>query len=280
MLNSRVFLSKNGLLSDLSLSLNNFKSGIEALSIVASEDTLFFSSPLPFNHLYFLVSTPSVLSSSITLEAWNNKEWRPLVDVNDGTRTSAITFQKSGRVSFALAKNEQWVIQDTERMTNSGIETLKVYDHYWLRLRFTADTSFSLKFVGQKFSEDEDLGALFPDLNTEFAKTQFNNGLAGKTNWDDQHFEAAEFIVRELENTYNLNNRSQVIRWDRLRHASVYKVAEIIFNSHGNDGRENREDAKKEYKQALQFANQQFDRNRNTRLDENEISTNTTIIRR
>jgi len=282
MLNHRIIYSDNGVLEDLSIKLNNFKSGTQAFTWTANEDFLYISSILPFNHQYFHVTSPNNVIAELYIEHWNGKAWVNTIDRLDGTKVNLRSFANSGHVSFMVDKKYNWVRSDTDRMTNSGLQTLEIYDHYWIRVMLSGDAVFTLKYIGQKFSDDEDLGTLYPDLNRAEARLQFNNGVAGKTSWEEQHIQAADLIVKDLENMYLMKDRSQIIRWHRLNHAAIHKVAEIIFNSHGNDGRENRDDAMRYYNEAIKFTATQLDLNRNTRLDDNETEPdlNLRIVRR
>lgn len=281
-LNHRIIYSDNGTLTDLTGTLNNYKSSTQAFTWVSAQDYLYISSILPFNHQYFSVTTANASAALISIDLWNGSNWESSVDIHDGTldATRTIAFSQSGHVTFALDKTKQWPRSDTDKMTSSGISSLKIFDHYWCRLSLNANISFTLKYIGQKFSEDEDLAVLYPDLSTSDAKLQFNNGVAGKTTWDDQHIAASEIIIRDLENIYQIRSGSQIIRYHRLTHASIHKVAEIIFNSHGNDGRANRDDARLQYEESIKFTNTQFDQNANTRLDEFEGIPNLRVVRR
>lgn len=281
LLNNRVILSDNGVLTDLTDKLNDYASGIEAFNIVAAQDAIYISGVLPFNHRYFLVTTPNATASQMTISLWDGKQWVAAVDKLDQTLNSArtITLAESGHVSWVLDKTKNWISQDTNDMAASGLQTLKIYDHFWAKITFSADCSFSLKYLGHKFSDDIDLEYFgYPDLNSSNVKVQYNNGAA-KTAWDEQLITVAQTIVRDLERRPLLVSADQIIRWDIFREASTHKLAEMIFNSWGKDGEAQRVVAKAYYDRALEQQNNQLDENMNTRLDTDEFAPDLRIKR-
>lgn len=273
MLDNRIIFSDNGVLSDATVQLNNFYSETKAFTVVALEDYIFLGSTLPFNHRYFNVSTANSAASQISIQLWDGDEWKEAVDIIDQTLDTASgtkTMNRSDILSWNLNKDDGWLSDDTDLMVGSGLTSVEIYGLYWARIKFSANLSFTLKYLGWKFAEDEDLGGVYPDLNTSDVKTQFQSG---KTTWEEQHLEAANIIIRDLKNMNAINNfisANQIIRWNLLREASVHKLAEIIFNSHGKDGLENKESARKYYKEALNLAVLEFDRNKNINLDDRE----------
>lgn len=283
MLNNRIIYSDNGTLIDVTEALNNFHSLTETLTLVAAEDAIYIGGLMPFNHRFFQMAVVNAAASRISIDLWDGKGWEPAADILDQTldSTRTKTLSRSGQISWALDRNKGWAANDTEDMTGSGLQTLKITGLYWARIKFTANltAAIQIQFIGHLFSRDEDLGSLYPDLNTTEAKTQFNNGVAGKTTWDEQAAEAARVIIRDLQNLGVIVSEEQLIRWDLFNEASIHKTAEIIFNSQGDDAKDNKDAARIYYKEALSRAVNQVDMNKNTRLDEKE-SVGTSSLRR
>jgi len=108
---------------------------------------------------------------------------------------------------------------------------------------------------------------------------------SGKTDWDDQHFQAVDEITRDLKKILNsksnfLSSVNSILEWELFKTAAVHKVAEIAFNAYGDDFKDNREQARLYYREALNFGLYKLDSNRNTRLDASESFPSTFVVRR
>lgn len=272
-LNNRVIFGDNAVLKDISLNMNDFKSGIEVLPLVAADDYIYLGSQLPFNHRWFEVDVVNSLSSVISVDLWDGNAWEGAVDVIDQTSINGVPFAQSGYISWVLDKNESWAQEDTvdanEEENVTGLGDKKIFDMYWARMKVSINLTVAtaLKFIGNKFSNESDLGILYADLITSDAKTQFQSG---KTDWKDQEFKAAEEIIRNLKSSGVILNSNQILNWEQFTDASVHKIAEIIFRSYGDDFNDNRRTARGDFKEAMRQEIFQIDRNRNARLDDNE----------
>lgn len=281
---NRIIFEDDTTLRDLSANLNKWVSGTETFEFVSADDRLYIGSALPFNHRYFLVSTVNSNASVVSVEIWDGDEWVAAKDVIDETDVSGVSLGQSGNISWTPDKDEFWSRDDTDDMTSSGIETLEIYNLYWARLTWSADFSAStaLQFVGQKFSEDVDLGVYYPHLNTSAQRLKFNNGVSGKNDWADQHFAAAEEIIRILEARSDkiIFNRNQILRWDIFKEAAAHKVAEIIYNAYGDDKKDDAERARKYFDEAMTRGVFSIDLDADGRLDEDERFRSSSIVRR
>lgn len=250
---NRVIWKDNATLKDLSVLLNNFASGTQVIPLVAAEDKIYVGSDVPFNHRYFSVSVVNALASAITVDIWDGDEWVPAVDVVDYTQaTAGKVFSQSGIIRWATERNETWAVEaTTENMTDSGLETLKIYNMYWARFTFSADLTagFALKYVGHKFSTDEDLNGEYADLNRSTVLTAYK---AGKTTWEEQHIIAAEKIFRHLRQNRKAWAKGQIFEWEPFTLASTHMVAKIIYNSFGEDYEGRRDDALESYNDAME----------------------------
>lgn len=274
LLNNRIIYSDDGTLSDLTVKMNNFISDTQSLTIVSAEDAIFVGSVLPFNHRYFDITTGNANAGTISVALWDGNAFTAAVDVIDQTLNAAgdTTLSQSGHISWVLDKNKTWNREDTEDMDSSGIETLRIFNKYWAKFTVSADTSATVfNFIGHKFAEDKDLGKRYPDLDQASVRTQFNNGVSGKNDWDEQHFLAAEIVIRDLMNRERIITADMLIRWDLMKDAAVHKLAEIIFHSQGPDSKEMRERAREYYKEAIEREDIWADQIKNTRLDLEEL---------
>jgi len=224
-------------------------------------------------------SNAAVLSVSL----WDGSDevFVAAVDVIDNTAVSGVPLARGGVLSWELSKDEGWSRDDTEDMTGTALTPLRIYDLFWAKITTSADLSggTTLDFLAWKFGDDGSLKRLYPDLNSSGVKTQFESG---KTTWDDQFYDASTAVFRNLLRLYDTEfaNRNQVIRWDQLEEAATHWVASVIYQSHGNDGKVNRDEAKKSFAEALNLSNLIFDKNQNTRQDIDEALPSFIVERR
>lgn len=269
---SRVVWNDNGTLKDVSTVLNNFFSGTKVMDIVADEDYLYLGSDVPFNHRYIDVAVANASASVPTVEIWDGGAWVEAVDVIDFTQaTEGKSLGQSGILAWSTDKNKSWGKESsTENMTGSGLETLKIYNMYWVRVSFDGDMddTTAIKYVGHKFSEDEDLGGYYPDLNRSAALAAF---ASGKTSWKEQHIMAAEEIFLWLRSKRELWAKSQIFGWEAYRVAACHKVAQIAYAAYGSDYTERMATAMDRFDEIMEGTMpQQIDRDEDGHIDETE----------
>ena len=237
--NNRVIWSDNGTLKDLSQVLNNYFSGTQVIDFNPAQDKLYIGSDVPFNHRFFSVSVANDVASVATVKHWNGNSWKSAVDVIDFTRDAASatkTLARSGILKWVTDRNETWSPEATTENI-SELSTLKIYDLYWAQLNFSVSLTgtCALKYVGHKFSTDDDLGGEYPDLKAQAVKTAFNNGDSSKTTWDDQAILAGEYVATRLRRELKAWTKNQIFDWEPFTAASVHKTAEIIYGAFGPD---------------------------------------------
>jgi len=275
-LNNRIIHGDNGTLKDLGIILNDFSSGTELLPIVAADDFLYLGAPFPFNHRWFELGVANDQASVVSVDVWDGDTWEPTVEVIDETKnTSGQPLASSGMISWVPDKEEGWLRDDTNGTSTNdpitGLEDKIIYDLYWARLSFSADLNAltALKYVGQRFSIDNDLRIDYPDLLDSDVLDRYESG---KTNWDEQHFRASERVVADLIGRLIVKSGNEVLNWQLFREASTHKVAEMIFKGMGNDFNENRQSALDDYDEALKRSIFEVDRNRDGRINPTEKS--------
>jgi hypothetical protein len=279
-LNNRIIWDDGGTLKDLSAKLNNIHESGQIVNF-ESGDALYIGSDLPFNHRYFEVVSVNSNASIISVSLWDGTQWNSAVDLLDQTSTAGVALSKSGHVSWVKPKNKQWVRQDTDSGSGiTGLSSLVIYNLYWAKITFSANVSgtTSVRFIGQKFSDDNDLKTLWPDLVRADAYAQWPS--QPKTNWDDQHFEASEYVIRALKRKGQLISSSQILNWEIFREASAHKCAELIMNSMGKDWAEPRDKAAKYFNEAIELWLFDIDKDSDTILDDHEKTVSSVVIRR
>lgn len=273
---SRIIFSDNGSLLDLSVLLNDYLTGSAVVPIVAADDALYIAGDFPFNHRYFDVSVANDQASAVTVETWDGKEWQACVDVFDQTSIGGVTLAQSGFISWVPERQRSWVKDDTNYngKTITGLSGVTIYDLYWVRIKFSADlkATTALKYVGHRFSRDLDLYSFHPDLQNTKVKTMFQ---AGKTTWDDQHYEAAQVIIRDLKSKNIALSENQILEWSKFREASCHACAEIVWRAFGKDFYPNADDAHKRYLEAFNAGIIGLDVNNNARTDSVERTIKT-----
>ena len=266
----RIIFSNNGVLTDLSITLNDADEGTYVPGIVAAEDYLYVASPMPFNHKWFQLGTVvNAASSAIAVHLWHDNAWQAAADVMDYTSTSGATLAKSGVVQFRPEiESGGWTRQRLSSEV-TGIEALEIYNMYWVRFSFSQNLTAGtvLKYVGQRFSKDTDLYAEYPDLNNTVL---LSNWASGKTTWDDQHALAANRIIQKLISSNIIYDSNEILDWELFTEASVHKTAEIIYAGLGPSMLENRKIAIEKYDKAINMSYFNADKNGDAVLDDYE----------
>jgi hypothetical protein len=259
-MNKRILFSDNGTLKDFSVNLNKYNATESEFSYVAGEDFFYIGSRLAFNSIYFKLNASNTLPTTMIAEVFDGQNWvvvNELIDETEG-------FSKSGNVTIVPDRDAQWQVSDTNSngQVVDGLEGIKIYDKFWLRISFTEDldADCSLLWAGSIFSDDADLGAEYPDLVKSSVLSAFQSG---KTNWEEQHVKAGEVLIQDLMINRVIMESGQMLEREDYRIASVQKVAEIIFNAFGDDYIDQKQRAREEYQRRLSNPMKKIDTNAN-----------------
>lgn len=278
----RILYSDDGTLNDWSVNLDNYHSGTHSMDFIAAEDSIYIGSRLPFNHLYFKLDGANVNANAsvMTVSYWDSGEFRSAVDLIDETASSGATLAQSGFVTWSTDRDYGWIREDTNYGGNTvtGLTTVEIYDLYWCKITVSADLTAGVAFswVGQKFSNDNDLGAEYPSLVRSTFIAAYESG---KTDWEEQHMVVAELIVDDLIDLGLILERDQILKKDDLKSSSVSRLAQMIFTGMGDDYSKNRELAENEYRARLNKVMPRIDLNINGRIDINERTNRGRLIR-
>jgi len=272
----RVIYSDNGTLSDKSVDMENYHAGSLTMTLLAAEDAIYIGSRLPFNHLYFKVDTANTNASVMSISYWDGSTFASVVDLIDETASSGKSLAQSGFVTWTPNKNTGWQREDTEDIT--ALSDVVIYDQYWLKVSFSADLSADvvLSWVGQVFSDDNDLGAEYSDLARSAMISAFESG---KTTWQEQHVTAAKVIIQDLISKGLIIEKEQILERNDFKLASVSKCAEIIYGGLGDDYKDNKEAARNEYRNRIAKVLPKVDKDRNAREDSYERYTQGSLYR-
>lgn len=244
----RVIFSDNGTLNDFSVSLNKYDSTYKTVNLAAAQDAIYISSKMPFNHIYIKLLIPNTNNTSMSVSYWTSNSWEPVVELIDETDG----FKQSGFVTFTPSKNAIWTRSSTSSDGSEidGLENIVIYDQYWIKITFSNNLSSdtSLTWVGNIFSNDDDLACEFPDFSKQSVKT---SAKPGKVDWEEQHVKAASILAQDLIDKGIIYETGQVLNKEDYREASVMKCAEIIYRMLGDDFADQRREAREEYQHRL-----------------------------
>lgn len=261
---NRILYSDNGTISEWTTELEKYQTGSQTFSYVAGEDAIYIGSLYPFNHKYFKVGgTPNAESASISIQYWDGDEFVSVVNIVDETASGGASLAQSGFITFTPDEDKIWGLEHTEDITE--LSTVKIYNMYWLKITFSADLTAStiLSWIGQKFSDDDDLGSEYPELVRSAMLTAFESG---KTDWEEQHVRAAEILIKDLIEANVIDNRNQILVRDKFRLAAVSKCAELAFRGFGDSYADNRIDARNEYNSRKKMRIYMIDKNEDALL--------------
>ena len=267
----RVFFSDNGTLLDVSKSVNNaINSESATIDFVDGEDYLYIGSPIPFINRYVQVGTANDQDAVASVEIWDGSTWNAAVDVIDDTEVNGKALAQSGVIQWTTDKDKSWVMESTTEDI-PALASLRVYNMHWARISYSADlkaeTSFS--YLGWKFSNDSDLGAVYPDLANASTLDAFSSG---KTSWNDQHILAAEILIADLIRQNYINSGNQIFAYEQFNFAAIHKVAELVFEAFGDNFTDQKASAIKNYKMHMKQGIYVIDRNEDGHKTEYERS--------
>lgn len=277
----RVIWSDNGTLKDISASVAEFRTTALVVDFVAAQDAIYIGSELPFNHKHFELSAVNALTSAPSVSIWRGA-WIPVKDIIDETKTSptaGISLAQSGAISFAMDKtNAGWQCQETSNDV-TGLSGTYIYDLYWTKWTWSADwtSTTSISYIGQMFSDDNDLLPLYPDLRNSTLKTTFQSG---KTDWREQALLAARAIAEDMRNRGLLVRADQIFDCSLLNTASVHKTAALIYAGLGGNYVAAWKQAEARYDNAMKLRFPETDRNGDGEVSGSEKAFSTVYMTR
>jgi hypothetical protein len=256
----RIFFKDVSNVIEITKQMNKYKSETYALTVTSS-DAIYIASDFPLNHFFIKMgAVVNEAASEMIIDYWTGQGWEPVVNKNDYTEA----FSQSGFVEFTPDRDVSWNRENTNSNGQSivGLESVIVYDKYWIRISFTnsLDAAIELEWLGNLFSEDDDLFAEYPIFNDQTFLTAFESG---KIDWEEQHVKAASLIIQDLKRSNVIIGAEQILDRSILAPASVCKVAEIIFNAFGKDYQEQLTRARDEYLRRIDLSRYVVDTNNN-----------------
>lgn len=264
-IDKRIFFKNNTSLVEITESVSGFKSDSYVIDFVAAEDKLIIGSVLPFNHLYFKFVVPNEETSTPTVKFWDVNAFRSVIDLVDLTNG----FKNDGIIRWEVPENYNWYLEQYSYNV-TGLSTTEIYNMYWAEISFSADLTATtdLKFVGHRYSSDEELYAYYPDLSQTTLLTQYQTG---KTDWSEQAIMAADNIHMHLKAKNLIVSDAQILSPDVLKIASIHKTAEIIYSAFGSSYKDNKAAAALEFDKSINMKQFKLDSNGDGRLSRPEM---------
>lgn len=246
---TRVIVSDNGVLNDVSLAAQN--DDTIAIPLVAGEDSIYIGQHYPFNNIFFDVSVSNTNASSWEVDIWDGETLHPAVDILDETKVGGVTLARSGVVQYSPDEDEGWdYTQDTSE-TNEGpdeLSSLKIYNLYWMRIKPSADLSAGtiLNRIGYRFANDQLLRSLDPDIDQYLASWE-----TGKTDWTEQLVVASDQLIYDLKGNGLVAHPGQLLRINEIAYATAYRALINIYTVLGPDFEFKLTNARNSYREAL-----------------------------
>jgi len=268
----RLIYSDNGVISDLSIE-NQDESVNVSLELHATEDYLYIGQHFPFNNFFLQVSTANTVTNAISMDYWVSKStgWYPVVDILDGTRASGKALAKSGVVQFSPDNQFTWGrVGDAKGETlPTGLSTVKVYNMYWLRIKWSVlpSAGTAMKRLAYAFTRHQQLDNLDAQINS-----YLGSFAVGKTSWDDEIVTASMQVLLELKRRGLVVTPGNILRFDDVTHATDWKALILIYQNLGPAFRQKLIDAQAEFTRALDLTRFSFDADDNALLSYSEIA--------
>ena len=233
--------------TDKTRELNNYHADTVVLSTASA---IYISSFFKFNHIYFDLKAPETVGiSDVAVNLCSSVSFENVLDVVDET----YGFTRSGFIYFTPNRDSAWTASDTINIIE--LSSFDIRNRYWIKITGTF-TALEINWIGQIFSDDDDLKDEFPDLCT----TEMYDAL-NVTEHKLRHIRAGELIINQLKTKNIIYNETQLLNRTDYRAASVMKVAELIYFSLGDAYLEKMNECRKEYNDRLAKTQPKVDEN-------------------
>jgi hypothetical protein len=265
---TRVLVKKDAEITDVS-SASQHEGFDASLGPSSSGDAIFIGQDLPFNNVYLEMQVANAAEASLSVDCWDGRQWVPAVDVLDGT-ISGGTLGKNGCVQFVPDNDSFWTcLPDPSRTSDVGF-TNKIYELYWLRIQsnIALDAETSIKRISYLFCENYQIKEKWSDVDLYLTKW-----AAGKTDWLEQIREATELMIGELKARSMIIHPGQILRYDDVNLACVYRTLMIIFARLGPSFAGHLKTASENYDLLMDNKRWTLDKNKSGKVEHEELSS-------
>lgn len=263
----RVF-KDTGTFTDLSLD-NQDESANVSLSSLTSSQYIYIAQKLPFTNIFVWIHTQNNQDANLVIEYWDGSSWRAAVDILDGTKSGNHTLSKSGNISFSLAYNYNWFRLPNTEFTSAPTElqSLRILDCYWLRIRPTATlaNNASVREFTYSFTHTQELNNFDVEINNYFAAFE-----TGKDNWIPEIIAASKLLVLDLKRMGLIVHPGQIVEFDDVSVPATLKTLELIYMQLGPSYTERKKEIRQLYTEALNSRRLSFDSNADGKVEVSE----------
>jgi hypothetical protein len=265
----RLFTNISSTLSDKSLPNQDDTQTVSL--VLGTSDYVYIAQRYPFTSIFMHMDTVNSNASVISAQYWDGIAWRDAVDLMDGTSTSGVTLAKSGMIQFSLDDEYTWnkVFDTEDSVSPTELQTLKVYNCYWARLKVSASLSAGTdsKEVGYCFTTSQRLKDFDVEIDSYLASFS-----ATKTDWIDEIKTGSKLLVQDLKRMGLIVSSGQVIELDDVYVPATLRSLMLIYSHLGPSYKDKIEALQKEYSSALNIKRFTFDSNADGKLEQREIS--------
>lgn len=271
----RVIQSDNGTLADKSID-NQEESTTLPFALVKDEDYYYVGQHFPVNNFYMQVNTANDVSANISIDYWDNTQWRSAVDILDATRVSGVPVAKSGVVQFSPDIEHRWHrTPDTTRgQFPTELSTLNIFNVYWYRVSYSEslNASTNLKRFTYSFSNTQQID----NLDKDVADYLDDFGL---TTWEDPIITSSETVLLDLKSRGIVLNRGEILNLSDVSRATDWQTLIWIYRNLGGDFKEKLKEAKASYQKSF-GQKLSLDKNEDAFLGFGEINTSARTLTR
>jgi hypothetical protein len=238
---------------------------------LGTSDYIYVAQRFPFTNLFLHMDTVNSNASVLSAQYWDGVAWRDAVDFMDSTSTSGVTMAKSGAIQWSTDHDYTWnkVYDTSDTVSPTELQTLKVYDSYWMRLKVSASISASadVKEICYAFTTSQRLKDFDVELDGYLASF-----ATGKTDWIDEIKTGSKLVIQDLKRLGLIMGPGQVIELDDMYVPTSLRTVALIYSNLGPSYKDKIEAIMKQYSEALNIRRFTFDSNADGKLEAREIN--------
>lgn len=238
---------------------------------LGTSDYIYVAQRYPFTNLFVHMDTVNTNSSVLSVDYWDGVAWRAAVDVMDGTSLAGATLGKSGSVQWSTDHDYTWnqVYDTSDTVSPAELQTLRIYNSYWMRFKVSASLSAScdVKELCYSFTTSQRLKDFDVELDGYLASF-----ATGKTDWIDEIKTGSKLVVQDLKRLGLIMGPGQVIELDDVYVPTSLRTVALIYSNLGPSYKDKIEALMKQYSEALNIRRFTFDTNADGKLEQREIS--------
>jgi len=216
-----------------------------------------------FQSRYFLMSTVSAGSATLTVKYWNGTAYTAVTDLVDQT----LGFTRNGFISWT---NEN----DWDLKAQTGVTE----ELYWIEITVSATlTSAVLQCVENIFCDSVLLRSYYPEIVSDTAYLP-----PGRSDFMEQYIAAKDLVVTRLKQDKIIENEAQILDINEVAVAATHATAWIILNPIARDDGDKERAANmfKDFNRELTNSKKSFDFDNSGVIDDNEKNVGTVFIAR